>query len=186
MIKKERPLANLSDGGIIRCVHPTRGFKEDFLYRVKDESGWLVTNYDKMQDLTLVTPDGEVCTVGGVILSKYFEPYEFQTDDLVVLEKLFKDIKVSSGHLLDQECYKVSGVDTSGVVVIEDTKNNLCNVSKTCLTHYDGTQKALRDPEYYEELARLYHNLAINLKASKDAALKIEDIRKSIDGHLNK
>lgn len=186
MIKKERPLANLADGGIIRCVHPIRGFKEDLLYRVKDESGWLVTNYDKMQDLTLVTPDGEVGTVGGVLLSKYFEPYEFQTDDLVVLEKLFKDIKVSSGHLLDQECYKVSGVDTSGVVVIEDTKNNLCNVSKTCLTHYDGTQKELRDPEYYSELARLYNKLATNLNTAHEVSLKIEDIRKTIDEHLTK
>lgn len=186
MSKKGRTLANLSNGGIIRCISSIRGFKEDLLYRTKDESGWLVTNHDKMQDLTLVTQEGEVCTVGGVLLSKYFEPYEFQVDDLVVLEKLFKDIKVSSGHLLDQECYKVSGVDTSGVVIIEDTKNNICGVSKTCLTHYDGTQKALRDPEYYEELAQLYHNLAINLKASKDAALKIEDIRKSIDEHLNK
>lgn len=186
MSKKERNLANLSNGGIIRCTSPIRGFKEDLLYRAKDESGWLVTNYDKMQDLTLVTPDGEVGTVGGVLLSKYFEPYEFQADDLVVLEKLFKDIKVSSGHLLDQECYKVSGVDTSGVVVIEDTKNNLCNVSKTCLTHHDGTQKALREPEYYCELARLYNNLAINLKTAHEASLKIEDIRKAIDKHLTK
>lgn len=125
-------------------------------------------------------------TVGGVLLSKYFEPYEFQADDLVVLEKLFKDIKVTSGHLLDQECYKVSGVDTSGVVVIEDTKNNLCNVSKTCLTHYDGTQKELRDPEYYSELARLYNKLATNLNTAHEVSLKIEDIRKTIDEHLTK
>ncbi len=186
MSKKERNLANLSNGGIIRCISPIRGFKEDLLYRAKDESGWLVTNYDKMQDLTLVTPDGEVGTVGGVLLSKYFEPYEFQADDLVILEKLFKDIKVSSGHLLDQECYKVSCVDTSGVVIIEDTNNNVCSVSKTCLAHYDGTQKALRDPEYYCELARLYNNLAINLKTAHEASLKIEDIRKSIDEHLTK
>ncbi|QOC57395.1 hypothetical protein phi9181_ORF025 [Enterococcus phage 9181] len=186
MSKKERTLANLSNGGIIRCISPIRGFKEDLLYRAKDESGWLVTNYDKMQDLTLVTPDGEVGTVGGVLLSKYFEPYEFQADDLVILEKLFKDIKVSSGHLLDQECYKVSCVDTSGVVIIEDTNNNVCGVSKTCLAHYDGTQKALRDPEYYCELARLYNNLAINLKTAHEASLKIEDIRKSIDEHLTK
>lgn len=186
MSKKERTLENLSNGGIIRCVSPIRGFKEDFLYRAKDESGWLVTNYDKMQDLTLVTPYGEVGTVGGVLLSKYFEPYEFQADDLVILEKLFKDIKVSSGHLLDQECYKVSCVDTSGVVIIEDTNNNVCGVSKTCLAHYDGTQKALRDPEYYCELARLYNNLAINLKTAHEASLKIEDIRKAIDEHLTK
>lgn len=186
MSKKERTLADLSDGGIIRCISPIRGFKEDFLYRVKDESGWLVTNYDKMQDLTLVTPDGEVGTVGGVLLSRYFEPYEFQSDDLVIIEKLFKDIKVSLGHLLDQECYKVSCVDTSGVVIIEDTNNNICCVSKTCLAHYDGTQKSLRDPEYYCELARLYNNLAINLKTAHEASLKIDDIHKTIDEHLNK
>lgn len=186
MSKKERTLANLSNGGIIRCISPIRGFKEDLLYRVKDESGWLCTNYDKMQDLTLVTPDGEVGTVGGVPLSKYFEPYEFQADDLVTLEKPFKDIKVSSGHLLDQECYKVSGIDTSGVVIIEDTNNNVCGVSNTSLAHYDGTQKALRDPEYYCELARLYNNLAINLKTANETSLKIDDIRKAIDEHLTK
>lgn len=186
MSKKERTLANLSNGGIIRCISPIRGFKEDLLYRVKDVSGWLCTNYDKMQDLTLVTPDGRVGTVGGVLLSKYFEPYEFQADDLVTLEKLFKDIKVSSGHLLDQECYKVSCVDTSGAVIIEDTNNNICSVSKTCLAHYGGTQKALRDHEYYSELARLYNNLAINLKTAHETSLKIDDIRKAIDEHLTK
>ena len=187
MSKKERTLANLSNGGIIRCISPIRGFKEDFLYRVKeDESGWLVTNYDRMQDLTLVTQDGEVCTVGGVLLSRYFEPYEFQANDLVVLEKPFKDIKVSSGHLLDQECYKVTCVETSGAVIIEDTENKLCGVSKTSLEHYDGTQKALREPEYYCELARLYNNLAINLKTAHEASLKIDDIRKAIDDHLTK
>ncbi len=186
MSKKGRTLANLSNGGIIRCISPIRGFKEDLLYRVKDESGWLVTNHDKMQDLTLVTPDGEVGTVGGVLLSKYFEPYEFQVGDLVTLEKLSKDSKVSSGRLVDQECYKVSCVDTSGAVIIEDTNNNICSASKTCLAHYDGTQKALRDPEYYSELARLYNNLAINLKTAHETSLKIDDIRKAIDDHLTK
>lgn len=186
MSKKERTLANLADGGIIRCISHIRVFKEDLLYRVKDESGWLFTNYDKMQDLTLVTHEGEMCTVGGVLLSKYFEPYEFQVGDLVTLEKLSKDSKVASGRLVDQECYKVSCVDTSGAVIIEDTNNNICSASKTCLAHYDGTQKALREPEYYSELARLYNNLATHLKTANEASLKIDDIRKAIDKHLTK
>ena len=77
-------------------------------------------------------------------------------------------------------------MDTSGVVIIEGTNNNLCGVSKTCLTHYGGTQKELHDPEYYSELARLYNKLATNLNTAHEVSLKIEDIRKAIDEHLTK
>lgn len=186
MSKKERTLANLEDRGIIRCVKSIKGFKKGLLYKVKNESGRLVTNYDPMQDLTLFTQYGDECTVGGEYLSIYFEPYEFQVGDLVVLEEPFKNINVSSGRLLDQEYYNVTNVDITGGITLEDKEGNPCCVNKTPLSHYKGTEKSLSEPEYYEELARLYTNLAINLKTSKDAAIKIKDIRKAIAEHLNK
>lgn len=186
MSKRERTLTNLSNGGIIRCISPIRGFKKGLLYKVKDDFGWITTDYDTMQDLTLITPETEECTVGGVYLSSYFEPYEFQVGDLVVLEESLKNTKVSSWHLLDQDYYTVTDVYTTGSVTFEDVEGNLCCVNKSSLSHYDGTQKSLSEPEYYEELARLYNNLAINLKTAHEASLKIDDIRKTIDEHLNK
>ena len=186
MSKKERTLANLVDGGIVRCVHSISVFKEDLLYKVKDKSGKLVTNYDPMKDLILVTQYGDECSVGGVLISRYFEPYEFQVGDLVVIEEPFKNIEVSSGKLLDQDYYNAKGVDITGGITLEDKEGNLYYANKASLSHYEGTKKSLSEHEYYEELARLYNNLAISLKTSRDTEIKIKHTRKSIAEHLNK